>query len=283
MQDPELWNRVCSAHPDAPEADFPFSARLARENGWARDYALRVIGEYLRFAYLSQISPSVVTPSEDVDQVWHLHLTFTKHYWGPFKDALGGALHHMPTTGGAGQAAFFREAYETTKALYAHEFGSPPPEDVWPSADNRFSRGASYRRVNTNDVWLVPKPNVPGALSKTFGRAWKIRKALFSAVLALTSILFGSQIAFAHGETPGDGFLEKFFNMVVHWITGHTTEMLVGSVVFALVVFAILSERRSRRRRGSSKDSSSNYGGCSSSSGGSGDSSGCSSCGGGGD
>lgn len=282
MQDPDLWNRICSAHPDTLEANFPFSARLARENGWTRDYALRVIGEYLRFAYLSQISPTVVTPSEDVDQAWHLHLTFTQHYWGPFRQALGGVLHHIPTTGGAGQARLFREAYDKTIALYAHEFGAPP-EDVWPSPDVRFSTGARYQRVNTNNVWLVPKPQVPGALSKALGKAWKIRKVVYGAAFALTSILFGSQIALAHGETSGDGFLEKFFNTVVHWVTGHTTEMLVAVVVIALVVFAILGERRSKKRRRSSKGSSSNYGGCSSSSGDSGDSSGCSSCGGGGD
>ncbi|MEM9631187.1 MAG: hypothetical protein AAGA50_07665 [Pseudomonadota bacterium] len=282
MQNPDLWNRICSAHPDTLEADFPFSARLARENGWTHDFALQVIEEYLRFAYLSQISPSVVTPSEDVDQAWHLHLTFTKHYWVPFREALGGALHHMPTTGGAGQAAFFRDAYDKTLALYVQEFGTPP-EDVWPSADIRFSKGPRYRRVNANGVWVIPKPKIPGALSNACGNLWKVRKFVCGAALAMASVLFGSRIAFAHGETSGDGILEKFFNMLVHWITGHSTEMLVIIVVISLVLFAIVGEWNNRKRSRSSKGSSSKYGGCSSSSGDSGDSSGCSSCGGGGD
>jgi hypothetical protein len=30
------------------------------------------------------ISTHIVTPSEQVDQVWHLHLTYTRSYWDEF-------------------------------------------------------------------------------------------------------------------------------------------------------------------------------------------------------
>ena len=127
MNDPDLWTRLSTCHPDDVEADFPFSKRLARDNGWTHDFAMRVITEYQRFAYLSRMKAGMVTPSDEVDQAWHLHLTYTRHYWGPFKEALGGVLHHMPTKGGADQAALFRQAYEKTLDLYRTEFGTEPP------------------------------------------------------------------------------------------------------------------------------------------------------------
>lgn len=65
MIDPALWKRISACHPDDIDADFPFSKRLARDNGWTHDFALRVITEYLRFAYLSQISSGMVTPSDE--------------------------------------------------------------------------------------------------------------------------------------------------------------------------------------------------------------------------
>jgi hypothetical protein len=37
---------------DEPVA-FPFSARLARENGWSHDHSRRVIAEYKRFVWLA--------------------------------------------------------------------------------------------------------------------------------------------------------------------------------------------------------------------------------------
>ena len=87
LRDPSLWNRLQACHPDDVEADFPFSARLARDNGWSKSFAGRVVVEYLRFAYLSRLGEGIVTPSDEVDQAWHLHLTYTRHYWGPFKEA----------------------------------------------------------------------------------------------------------------------------------------------------------------------------------------------------
>jgi len=57
---------------------LPFEARLARENGWCRAYTQRVIVEYKRFVYLAMTAGHVVTPSEEVDHAWHMHLTYTR-------------------------------------------------------------------------------------------------------------------------------------------------------------------------------------------------------------
>ena len=59
-------------------AALPFAERLARENGWSRSHAERVVGEYKRFCFLAATAGHTVTPSDAVDQAWHLHLTYSR-------------------------------------------------------------------------------------------------------------------------------------------------------------------------------------------------------------
>jgi hypothetical protein len=80
----ELWRRIEQFQLDSPEAALPFSARLARENNWPSAYAQRVISEYKRFTFLAVVAGHPVSPSEDVDQAWHLHLTYSENYWKVF-------------------------------------------------------------------------------------------------------------------------------------------------------------------------------------------------------
>ena len=95
-----LWQRIDRFQIDRPDATLTFTARLARDNGWSRDYARRVVDEYKRFMFLTTVADHVVTPSEAVDQAWHLHLTYTRSYWGEFcGEVLGRKVHHDPTTG----------------------------------------------------------------------------------------------------------------------------------------------------------------------------------------
>ena len=70
------------------QADLSFEQRLAHEQGWALGFAKRAVQEYLRFAYLC-VHAGPCTPSVEVDQVWHLHLTYSRDYWGPFTEMLG--------------------------------------------------------------------------------------------------------------------------------------------------------------------------------------------------
>ena len=58
--------------------------RLASENGWSREYAVRVMQEYRRFAFLAVAAGHPVSPSDAVDQAWHLHLVYTRSYWDEF-------------------------------------------------------------------------------------------------------------------------------------------------------------------------------------------------------
>src|SRR6266481_4820322 len=94
----ELCRRIERFQLDSSEAALPFSARLARENNWPTAYSQRVIAEYKRFTFLAVAAGHPVSPSEDVDQAWHLHLTFSENYWKVFcPQILGSPLHHHPT------------------------------------------------------------------------------------------------------------------------------------------------------------------------------------------
>jgi hypothetical protein len=131
--DPELRARIQAFSPDEPGAVFPFSARLAKENGWSREHARSVTREYLRFVYLAMTAGHPVTPSLAVDEAWHLHLTYTRSYWDELcARVLGAPLHHEPTRGGADEEAKFADWYARTLATYRTAFGEEPPPAIWP-------------------------------------------------------------------------------------------------------------------------------------------------------
>lgn len=270
MKDPDLWSRIRSCHPDDVEADFPFSGRLARDNGWTPAYAQRAILEYQRFAYLTRLGEGMVTPSDEVDQAWHLHLTYTRHYWGPFRDALGGALHHMPTKGGPDQAALFRQAYAKTLDLYRREFGDPPA-DLWPEEAIRFGRAPHFKRVNSRDYLLLPRPKWPRFVLQGLHRIRSVPASAYGLCLAGLALMFGTGLAFAHGQPKGDTLFEQLRSMVWHWAFEHTLWFLVGVSFCVFVLFKILEK--------SSGGKSSGCGGGGCSSGGSGCGSGCGGCG----
>lgn len=139
---PELWQAILAFHPDHPTAILPFSKRLALEQGWTRRYAVRAIEEYKKFIFLVCTAGHPVTPSEHVDEVWHLHLIYTRSYWDEFcGQVLKRPVHHNPTEGGPSEDARYHEQYQKTLETYAKVFGMAPPEDIWPPVAERFRRG----------------------------------------------------------------------------------------------------------------------------------------------
>jgi hypothetical protein len=131
--DVDLRARIEAFSPDEPGVALPFSARLARENGWTREHALAVTREYLRFVYLAMTAGHPVTPSRAVDEAWHLHLTCTRSYWEEMCGrVLGRPLHHDPTRGGAEEEAKFADWYARTLDSYRAALGEEPPVAIWP-------------------------------------------------------------------------------------------------------------------------------------------------------
>jgi uncharacterized protein (TIGR04222 family) len=162
-----LWQRIESFLLDSSgPVGLTFASRLALENGWGRDFAERAVLEYKRFVFLALAAGHPVCPSEQVDQVWHLHLTYTRSYWDEFcQGVLSRRLHHDPTRGGAAEAAKHHAMYAATLASYRQVFGSEPPADLWPAPTVRFGEDTDERRVNLRRNWVVPKAPVRRGLA----------------------------------------------------------------------------------------------------------------------
>ena len=153
-----IWERVQNFSIDSPDAKLSFSDRLARENHWSLAYSIRVIDEYKKFMFLAVTSGHVVTPSDQVDQAWHLHMVYTRSYWQDFcGNILQQEIHHGPTQGGASERVKFENLYERTKETYFKKFGVNPPTDIWPSTEERFS-SHQHRRIDLKNYWVIPRP-----------------------------------------------------------------------------------------------------------------------------
>ncbi|MBF7073555.1 hypothetical protein ISG33_09135 [Glaciecola sp. MH2013] len=159
--DQSLYKAIMALNISDKNAAFTFEMRLARENAWSLDYAKQVVHEYKRFIYLIASTNRSQTPSDQVDQAWHLHMTYTDSYWNVMcKEIIGKNIHHGPTRGGAEQRQTYREQYINTLHTYRDVFGDEPAS-IWPSADKRFANASEFVRLNKADYWLLPKLGFP--------------------------------------------------------------------------------------------------------------------------
>ncbi|MEP3277802.1 MAG: hypothetical protein ABJN26_19065 [Stappiaceae bacterium] len=257
LSDPELWNRIEAVVFDEANCSFPFSARLARENNWNAGEALAAIDEYKKFVYLAKCCDHPVTPSVEVDQVWHLHLTYTRHYWGVFSDALGAPLHHDPTVGGRTEQRKFENFYRATLKLYEREFGTPAPDKFWPNVTVRFAPAPTRSGDNrTFTIPLIPIRDVPKAL---------LRSSL-ALLTFITVLLAASGIATAHGSFSGENTFDALLNSCVHIFNKHFTEAVAvaGGVLVGGYLLFRSKQGRNGGDSGCGSSSDSNGSGCSS-------------------
>src|SRR5215203_396854 len=93
----ELWGKIQTFSFDDPSSDIPFSKKLQKENNWDSPFTASAIEEYRKFIFLCCILPNGASPSDTVDKVWHMHLTYTKNYWVDFcRITLHKDIHHFP-------------------------------------------------------------------------------------------------------------------------------------------------------------------------------------------
>ena len=158
----ELWIKLkdfsVESKNDLATIKFSFLERLAKENNWSIIYAIKVFDEYKKFLYLAIKSGHEVTPSDQVDQVWHLHLTYTYSYWDNLcKNILDCPLHHNPTKGGIVESTKYTSAYTETLKSYKTIFGHNPPANVWPETEKRMNNYKNLKRLNTIKYFILPK------------------------------------------------------------------------------------------------------------------------------
>jgi hypothetical protein len=151
-----LWAAIAAMQIVPDGAVSTFTVRLAWEHGWSAAHAESVTDEYRRFLYLAARTNDALTPSDDVDQAWHLHLLHSRHYWDILcAGILRRPLHHDPTGGGAAEAMRHQRQYGTTLARYRAVFGEDPAPAIWPADDAHFA--ARPLRIDAARYWLVPR------------------------------------------------------------------------------------------------------------------------------
>jgi hypothetical protein len=151
-------SRRIEAHQFATADRLSFIHRLARDHDWSISFAQGAVLEYGRFCFLAASTSDPVTPSEEVDEVWHLHLTYSRDYWTVWcPDVLRTDLHHDPTKGGVAEQSRFQAQYARTLATYEVFFGPPPPL-FWPATHRRFGARPRFRTVDTGRSIVLPHP-----------------------------------------------------------------------------------------------------------------------------
>ncbi len=155
-----LWDKIKDFELDEPTSSLTFTNRLARENGWTIEYSIRAVHEYKKFIFMLCIADHSLTPSDQVDQVWHLHLLYTQSYWTDFcQNTLSRQIHHGPTKGGKDEGEKYNDLYEKTLKLYKVLFEREVPADIWPPKEIRFG-DVNFQRVNLAQNWIFKKPTI---------------------------------------------------------------------------------------------------------------------------
>lgn len=216
--DESLWEALATMRIEPEGAPLTFTRRLARENGWSRTYAAKVVEEYKRFLYLAATGTTSVTPSEQIDQAWHLHLAYTHHYWGELcARIIGRPLHHGPTAGGGAEGRRYRSLYAGTLQRYRDTFGAEPPSDIWPPTEVRFAGRNQW--VDRSRYFIVPRRSV--TIAGIAGGA---------VLLAACTALAADKVATASPPT-----LRPFFDMLFGTNAG-----LIGFVIGGTLLLFML-------------------------------------------
>lgn len=214
----KLWINIDTFKIDDEKSIVKFSDKLAKENNWTHAFALRTINEYKRFIYLCCISPTGASPSEIVDTVWHLHLTYTMNYWKDFcPNVLGRELHHFPSKGGIAEKEKHSNWYNKTIELYIQTFGDVPPFDIW----------------NLQESIILKSKNNKNSTHEFIENSFDIPRYLWIDLLAITlPFLFISisQNKLNPYKLDGEHFLEFY--------------LLLGVCLFVLAIYRSIQFRK---------------------------------------
>ena len=157
FQKDELWIRIQNHIIGSEGVEYGFLNRLAFENRWTKEFSFEALEEYKKFIYLLCRCNHPVTPSVEVDQVWHLHLLYTRDYWDEFVPKLTKIPHHGPTEGGPEEARKFLEYYENTLSSYQKFFDAVPPPEIWPRSTLRFQPNRQIKLFDPRKFIVVRK------------------------------------------------------------------------------------------------------------------------------
>lgn len=124
--------------------DMPFISKLMNQNMWSEEFAEEVILEYKKFIYLI-CTFGKAAPSYFIDQVWHLHILYTKDYEAFCKKFNGEFIHHNPDR----YFGTSDDLFKKTLLNYQKSFNKYPPEHIWKA-------GGNFKTINLNDHYVIP-------------------------------------------------------------------------------------------------------------------------------
>jgi hypothetical protein len=124
-----LWQEVLTFNIDGEVGSYLFSHRLSIEKKWTPSFTELAIVEYKKFMYMIAVSGQTLSPSPIVDEVWHLHLTYTSNYKS-FCELLGKEIQHIPSNHSVSDKSNMRRFVENTRKTYQVHFG-PMPVVFW--------------------------------------------------------------------------------------------------------------------------------------------------------
>jgi uncharacterized protein (TIGR04222 family) len=218
-----LWSRIENAPLISESGDRQMAARLADEHGWTSSHTTRVIYEYRRFLFLAVGADHVVSPSDPIDQVWHLHLLHTRAYQAYCRDILGRPLHHQPSNGEPCMKSALRKQYMATIHSYRELFGEDPPGAIWPSAawSSADQPGTTEPKHSqpANAGW---QSGVPGAMCRWHAiahRAWWVlsRSQAFNAT-ALAAPMSCVVVATVHAKSAAQRIAHAITDLHTSWL-----------------------------------------------------------------
>ncbi len=122
-----LWSKIEDFDINVTSNGNGFSLKLARENNWPYNFTKQAILEYKKFMFLAAICDFMVSPSKIVDEVWHLHLTYTQSY-NDLCLILGKKIEHNPSDFSDSDIEKYKIAKEKTQSEYEKYFGKQPIE-----------------------------------------------------------------------------------------------------------------------------------------------------------
>jgi hypothetical protein len=118
---------------------IPASIKIDLENKYSKSLSEYLCEEYSRFMTMAYFTNNSLTPSEEIDQVWHLHQCETALYRDFCKQVYNKFIPHLPTSGGSEEDSKFLAYYENTLEFYRFLFKQNPIRAFWPVPEARFA------------------------------------------------------------------------------------------------------------------------------------------------
>ncbi len=71
--------------------------RMIIKHGWTTERTEKAVEGYSKYLYMTQMFDQPITPTGDVDAIWHEHILHTNKYAADCEKLFGSFLHHFPT------------------------------------------------------------------------------------------------------------------------------------------------------------------------------------------